>query len=90
MTRSFILSDYVDHALDEAVYEKLEDGSYAGRIPSCEGVIAFGLTLRECEIELRSVLEEWVWLGLKLGHPLPILGGINLNQQPVCEPVGAL
>jgi len=32
--------------------------------------------LRECEDELRSVLEDWVLVGLKLGHDLPIPNGV--------------
>ncbi len=71
----FVLSDYVDEALREATYDRLDDGSYAGRIPACVGVVAFGSTLRECEDELRSTLEDWILVGLKLGHPLPILTG---------------
>ncbi|RJQ29411.1 MAG: type II toxin-antitoxin system HicB family antitoxin [Peptococcaceae bacterium] len=43
----------------QAMYDKLEDATFAGRIPVCTGVIAFGKTLRECEMELRSTLEEW-------------------------------
>lgn len=78
----FILSDYVLQAMSEAVYDKLEDGTFAGRIPTCVGVVAFGETLRECEDELRSVLEDWLLVGLKLGHPLPVLAGIDLNQEP--------
>jgi len=77
-----ILSDYVAQAMSEAIYDKLDDGTYAGRIPSCLGVIAFEETLRSCQEELQSVLEDWVLLGLKLGHPLPILAGIDLNQAP--------
>jgi predicted RNase H-like HicB family nuclease len=69
----FILSDYVEQALAEAAYDKLEDGTFAGRIPSCTGVVAFGATLRECETELRSTLEDWILVGLKLRHPLPVL-----------------
>lgn len=65
----FILSDYVEQALAQATYDKLEDGTFAGRIPDCTGVVAFGTTLRECEDELRSTLEDWIWVGLKLGHP---------------------
>jgi predicted RNase H-like HicB family nuclease len=57
----------------QAVYDKLEDGSFSGRIPSCKGVVAFGATLRECEDELRSTLEDWILVGLKLKHPLPII-----------------
>lgn len=74
----------------EATYDKLEDDTFAGRIPSCKGVIAFARTLKGCEEELRSTLEDWILVGLKLGHPLPIISGINLNKKPKREPVGAL
>lgn len=47
--------------------------------------MAFGTSLRGCEDELRSVLEDWVLVGLKLGHDLPILDSINLNVEPVYE-----
>jgi len=70
----FILGDYRAAAMGEAIYEKLEDGTYAGRIPSCQGVVAFGASLRECKDDLRSTLEDWILLGLRLGHPLPVLG----------------
>ncbi|MBI2466649.1 MAG: type II toxin-antitoxin system HicB family antitoxin, partial [Candidatus Rokubacteria bacterium] len=69
----------------EAAYDKLDDGTFAGRIPSCQGVIAFGATLRECADTLRSTLEDWVLLGIKLRHPLPVLGDIDLNQEPTRE-----
>jgi predicted RNase H-like HicB family nuclease len=75
----FVLTDYIEQALAEAAYDKLEDGSFFGRIPSCEGIVAFGKTLRECEDELRSTLEEWILLGLKLGHPLPVFSEFDLN-----------
>jgi predicted RNase H-like HicB family nuclease len=71
--------------LSQAEYDKLEDGTFFGRIPSCKGVVAFAATLRECEDELRSVLEDWVLVGLKLGHELPILNSINLNGKPEYE-----
>ncbi len=90
MTARFILTDYVDRALDTAEYDKLDDGTFAGRVPACPGAIAFGTTLRACEAELRSVLEDWILVGLKLGHTLPIIEGIDLNQEPVREPVEAL
>jgi predicted RNase H-like HicB family nuclease len=75
-----ILSEYIDGALDRAEYEKLEDGSYSGSIPICRGVIAFADSLRDCEHELRSALEDWLLLGLKLSHNLPVIGGIDLNR----------
>jgi predicted RNase H-like HicB family nuclease len=86
----FILTEYVEQSMAHADYDKLEDGTFAGRIPPCKGVVAVGATLRECEEELRSTLEDWILVGLKLGHLLPIIAGINLNQEPVHEPVGSL
>lgn len=67
--------------MEVARYDKLEDGSFAGEIPKLSGVIAFGRTLKDCERELRSTLEDWVLVGLRLGHPLPKLAGIDLNKK---------
>jgi predicted RNase H-like HicB family nuclease len=67
----YILTDYVNQQLAQAVYDKLEDGTFSGRIPSCKGVVAFGSTLRDCEEELHSTLEDWIMVGLKLNRPLP-------------------
>lgn len=87
VSHRYVLSDYLDTALAGADYDKLEDGTFAGRIPSCPGVVAFGTTLRECEQSLRSTLEDWVLLGLKLGHWLPLIEGIDLNRIPQRAPV---
>ncbi len=90
MTAKYILTDYVSQALAQAAYDKLEDGTFAGRIPPCAGVIAFGATLQECQAELRSTLEDWILVGLKLGHTMPVIGDIDLNREPQREPVEAL
>ncbi len=83
----YILTDYLDRAMAKATYDKLDDGTFAGRIPLCKGVIAFGNTLRECENELRSTLEDWLLVGLKLRHPIPVIEGIDLNKKPTHEPL---
>ena len=67
-----VLTEYVQSAMKRAVFEELEEHSYGGRIPDCVGVIAFGRTLGECEENLASTLEEWILVGRKLGHPLPV------------------
>lgn len=90
MSVRFVLTEYVEQALAQAMYDKLEDGTFAGRVPPCKGVIAFGDTLRQCEKELRSTLEDWILVGLKLGHVLPVIGEIDLNQEPVREPLDAV
>ncbi len=76
----FPLTAYIEAALELARYDKLEDDSFAGEIPKLKGVIAFGKTLRGCESELRSVLEDWILVGLRLGHKLPVLAGIDLSK----------
>ena len=74
------LTSYIEAAMEMAAYEKLEDGTYGGEIPGLDGVIAFGPTLRQCEQELRSTLEDWLLLGFHLGHTLPVVAGIDLNK----------
>jgi predicted RNase H-like HicB family nuclease len=79
MKNKFILSDYIENALDLAEFELLEDGSFCGKIPKCKGVVVFGETLNETYHLLQSTLEEWVLLGLRLGHEFPIINDVNLN-----------
>lgn len=76
----FPLTAYFDAAMELAHYDKLDDGTYAGEVPKLAGVVAFGGTLKECERELRSTVEDWVLVGLRLGHKLPKLAGIDLNK----------
>ncbi|MFQ5410414.1 MAG: type II toxin-antitoxin system HicB family antitoxin [Anaerolineales bacterium] len=90
MATQFVLSNYVAAAMHRAEYVILDDGSYSGRIPACKGVIAFGATQKACAEELRSTLEDWILVGLKLGHSLPVLGGIDLNKVPSLEPLDIL
>ncbi len=90
MATKFILSDYLDQAIAQAVYDKLEDGTFIGKIPACKGVLAFGSTLRECEDELRSTLEDWILLGLKLKHSLPVIDNIDLNKEATLESMDTL
>lgn len=54
----YILTEYLDQAMAQAVYEKLDDGKYGGRIPTCPGVVAFAASLGECSEDLRSTLED--------------------------------
>jgi predicted RNase H-like HicB family nuclease len=68
---TFPLTAYIEAVLELARYDKLEDDSFAGEIPKLKGV-AFGKTLRECENELRSAVADWILVGLRLGHKLPV------------------
>jgi hypothetical protein len=53
-------------------------------------VLSFAPTLKECEEELRPTLEDWVLVGLKLRHHLPVIGNIGLSKEPAREPVDSL
>lgn len=75
-----MLLEYVDEAVERTVYERLDDGAFAGRIPSCPGVIATGKTLAQCQRELREVLDGWLIVKLRHGDKIPAIAGINLNR----------
>jgi len=75
-----MLLEYINKAMSKAEYKKLEDGSYFGKIPECEGTIAFGETLYECQNELRSVLEGWLIVKIRYGDPIPVIEEIDLNK----------
>jgi len=61
-------------------YKILEDGTYYGWVQDLAGVWAEASTLEECRTDLQAVIEDWLLLGLKLGHELPVLGDIDLNK----------
>ena len=67
-----MLTNYIQAAMRQAHYEILPDGEgYFGSIPDLQGVWANAETLEACREELREVLEEWILIGLKMGHSIP-------------------
>lgn len=85
-----MLIEYVERAMSKATYDKLEDGTYCGKIPECQGTIAFGETLYRCQSELRSVLEGWLLVEIRHGDELPVIDGLDLNKGiPVPEETAA-
>jgi predicted RNase H-like HicB family nuclease len=44
-----MLLEYINQAMAKAAYDKLEDGSFFGKIPQCPGVVAFAETLYKCQ-----------------------------------------
>jgi predicted RNase H-like HicB family nuclease len=79
-----MLTAYINAALRKAHYEVLPEGEgYLGTIEGLQGVWAQANTLEACREELREVLEEWIVLGLKMGHPLPSIEGVTLAIQEV-------
>ncbi|MDI6735531.1 MAG: type II toxin-antitoxin system HicB family antitoxin [bacterium] len=77
-----MLTAYINMAMSKAHYEILPDGEgYLGKINGLQGVWANADTLEFCREELREVLEEWILIGLKMGHPIPAIEGIDLNMK---------
>jgi predicted RNase H-like HicB family nuclease len=73
-----MLITYIQNAMRLAKYEILEDGQYYGEIPGFQGVWAQADNLEACREELQSALEDWLVLGLRMGHKLPVVAGIQL------------
>ena len=80
-----MLSEYIRSSMRRAIYEILSDGAFYGEIPGFQGVYCSSTTLEECREQLQEVLEGWMVLGLRLGHVMPVVDGIDL----ACEPKAA-
>jgi len=76
-----VLVEYLREAMRRGKYKILEDGTYYGWIEELTGVWASAGSLEECREELESVVEDWLFLGLKMGHEIIPLGEIDLNTQ---------
>ncbi len=70
-----MLTEYIYTAMDRAIYEILEDGTYYGEIPELEGLLATGLSLEECRKDLQSALEDWLVFSLARHLPIPAFDG---------------
>jgi predicted RNase H-like HicB family nuclease len=73
-----MLITYIHSAMQLAKYEILESGEFYGEIPAFQGVWAQASDLETCREELQSALEDWLVLGLRMGHKLPVVAGIQL------------
>ncbi len=74
-----MLTEYIRKAIRKAHYEILEDGTFYGEIPGFPGVFANEDSLEACREQMQEVLEGWILLGLRLGHKLPEVDGLNLE-----------
>ena len=66
--------------MQKAKYEILpDDGTYYGEIPGFKGLYANANTLEECRDELEEVLEEWIFISIAKGLPIPKVDNIELK-----------
>ncbi|HEY9710390.1 MAG TPA: hypothetical protein V6D48_19440 [Oculatellaceae cyanobacterium] len=79
-----MIQKYLQKAMEAAHYELLEDDEgFYGAIPGATGVWATGSTLEACRKELLEVLEEWVIVGIAMGHNLPEFDGVTIKVESV-------
>lgn len=79
-----MLTSYILAAMRHAHYEIIDDPRpFYGSIPECPGVWANVETLEACREELQSVLEDWIVLGLRLGHPIPVIYGLAVAPEKI-------
>jgi predicted RNase H-like HicB family nuclease len=63
----------------------MENGRYFATIPGLKGLWADGGTLEECRHNLIDTLEDWIFISLKEGLPIPALDDVALIADPELE-----
>ncbi len=76
-----MLTWYLQAAMQRATYETIDEGTIVGEIPGFDGVWGNASTLEACRDEFTSVLEGWIVLGLRMGHELPVVDGLDLTPK---------
>ena len=74
-----MLTEYINAAMHKAEYERLEDGVWFATIPGLDGLWASAPTVEKSREELRSALEGWLLLSLRMGDVIPVINDIDLN-----------
>ena len=78
-----MLFEYVQKAIEKAIYKQLENGTWFAEIPGFLGVWANGKTVESCRKELWEVLEEWLILKLRERESIPKIRGVTLRVKEV-------
>jgi len=81
-----MFAEYVQAAMERAHYEIIDDEEpFYSEVPELKGVWATGKTLEECRKNLKSGIEGWIALRLRMGRAIPPIGGVTINVST--EPV---
>lgn len=70
----FVLSKYVEAALQKAEYQRDENDVVIAKVPEASGFIAQGDTFEAARANLQDVIEGNVMLALQLGIEIPRIG----------------
>ena len=71
---SNMFSEYIEVALERAVYKTIDDEEPFVSMPELPGAWATGKTAEEARKELISVIEGWIALRLLMGRSIPPIG----------------
>lgn len=81
-----MFAEYIAAALQRAEYKIIEsDEPVFVSVPGLNGAWATGKTIEEARAELIEVIEEWLVLGIKLGHTIPAIGDAMINVPTIKE-----
>jgi len=78
--RHFVLSRYVEAALQHAEYERDENGVIIARVPNASGFFSQGDTFEEARENLRDAIEGNVVIALQLGLNIPQIEGVTIEE----------
>ena len=81
--RMLSISQYVQAALEHAVYEPDEHGVIVARVPSMQGFFSQGETFEDARENLRDAIEGNLALALQMGLPIPSLDEVVIEEQYV-------
>jgi len=81
-----MFAEYIAAALRRAEYKIIEsDDPVFVSVPGLNGAWATGKTVEEARAELIEVIEEWLVLGIKLGHAIPAIDDAMINVPVINE-----
>jgi predicted RNase H-like HicB family nuclease len=75
-----MFSEYIQAALERALYATLEDGFYVATVPGLQGAIAVGGSFEECRKDLIEVIEEWIVARIQWVYPISPIAGYTIDR----------
>ncbi len=71
---------YIGEAMRRAHYEIIEDEEpYYGEVSECPGLWATGKTLEKCRQNLEDALDDWLYIHIAKGIPIPPVGEVEIK-----------
>jgi len=78
--KAFSLSRYVEAALQQAEYNRDENGVIIAKVPGISGFFSQGDSFEEARENLRDAIEGNIILALQLGLEIPPIPGVKIEE----------